>query len=95
MMKVIISRQKEFENLKNRIKSDGYKNLRVLSDFDRTLTYGVVDGVKIPSLISMLGDRKHLTPDYAEKAHALFNKYHPIEMNSSLPIQERKNAMVE
>lgn len=43
----------------------------------------------------MLRDGKHLTEDYARKAHALFDKYHPIEIDPSIPLQEKKKAMQE
>jgi len=72
---------------------DGANGLHFLSDFDGTLTYGTIDGVKTPSIISMLRDGKHLTEDYAAKAHALFDHYHPIELDLSISINEKKTAM--
>ncbi|MBI4117554.1 MAG: haloacid dehalogenase-like hydrolase [Parcubacteria group bacterium] len=77
------------------MKSAGLDHFYVLTDFDRTLTYGAVDGVKTPSIISMLRDGNHLTPDYARKAHELFEKYHPFEANLPIPFEERKSAMKE
>jgi len=94
-MTIIIPNPKKLEKLKSQIKFEGYSNIQILSDFDRTLTYGKIDGVKTPSIISMLRDGNHLTEDYAKKAHTLFDKYHPIEINSSIPLQEKKKAMRE
>ncbi len=94
-MKIIIPRQKNLEKLKAQLKKEGYEHLHVLSDFDRTLTYGVINGIKTPSIISMLRDGNHLTEDYAAKAHALFNKYHPIEIDSKIPLPKKKKAMQE
>ena len=94
-MQVIIPNPENLQKLKSRIKKDGYGSLHILSDFDRTLTYGKINGVKTPSIISLLRDGNHLTEDYAKKAHALFNKYHPIEEDSSIPLPEKKKAMQE
>jgi 5'-nucleotidase len=94
-MNLIIPDQENLKKLKSKIKAGDYQNLHILSDFDRTLTYGAVKGVKTPSIISMLRDGNHLTEDYAKKAHALFDKYHPIEVNPDIPLPEKKKAMQE
>ena len=94
-MKTIISNPKNLEKLKSQIKAKGYQNLHILSDFDRTLTYGEIEGIKTPSIISMLRDGNHLSDDYAKKAHALFDKYHLIEIDPSIPLEEKKKAMQE
>ncbi|MDO8141470.1 MAG: hypothetical protein Q6358_08230 [Candidatus Brocadiales bacterium] len=91
---VVIPNLKKLEKLKKSFFRDGSSNIHVLADFDRTLTYAFVDGEKIPSIISVLRDGTYLTPDYAEKAHALFNKYHPIEVNPHLSLQKKKKAML-
>jgi len=36
-----------------------------------------------------------LVPSYAEKAHALFNKYYLIEINPNISLKEKKKAMRE
>jgi 5'-nucleotidase len=92
-MKLIIPNPENLERLKSQIKTGGYSKIHILSDFDRTLTYGEIDGVKTPSIISMLRDGNHLTENYAKKAHALFDKYHPIEIDPSIPLKEKKKAM--
>ncbi|KKR49162.1 MAG: hypothetical protein UT86_C0001G0134 [Candidatus Magasanikbacteria bacterium GW2011_GWC2_40_17] len=94
-MSSLIPYPKKLKKLLFQIKEDGFKNLYILCDFDRTLTYGSVDGVKTPSIISMLRDGQHLTKDYAPKAHALFNKYHPLETDPKISLAERKEAMQE
>lgn len=92
-MKTIISNLKNLKQLKSKIKKDGFQNLHILSDFDGTLTYGTVDGIKTPSIISMLRDGNYLTKDYAKKAHALFDKYHPIEKDLEISPKEKKKLM--
>ncbi len=94
-MEVIIKDKENFEKIKEKIAEEGINKLHVLSDFDRTLTYAYVNGEKVPSLISILRNGNYLTLDYAEKAHALFNRYHPIEIDPNIPLEEKKKAMHE
>lgn len=96
MKNLIVSNQKTLENKINKISEGGVDNLHVLSDFDRTLTYGVVDGRKRPSLISILrqGD-EYLDDEYSERAKELFEKYHPYEVSSELNLKEKKEKMNE
>jgi len=96
MNNVGISNPLKLEKLKREIKKGGAKKLHIRSDFERTLTYAFVDGEKVPSILSVLrssGD--YLGDDYVKDAQALFEKYHPIEINSKVPIEEKKNAMEE
>lgn len=70
-------------------------NLHILSDFDRTLTYSSQDGIKTPTLISLLRDGKHLREDYAARAQALFDEYHPLEISHDLRIETKKPLMID
>lgn len=94
-MEIIIPNKEKFEKIKVEMKEAGFDKLHVLADFDRTLTYGVIDGKKTPSIISLLRDGNHLTEGYAEKAHALFDKYSVMENDLALSLEERKAAMQE
>jgi 5'-nucleotidase len=94
-MEIKISYMKSLEEIKSEIKDGGYTNLHVISDFDRTLTYGSINGLKTPSIIALLRDGKHLSEGYAEKARYLFEKYHPIEINPKISLGEKKKAMAE
>jgi len=94
-MKVIISNSENFEILKAQIRKTGFQNLHILSDFGRTLTYGTINGIKTLSIISILRDGNYLTAGYAEKAHKLFDKYHPIEVDPDILLSEKKRAMLE
>ncbi|MBS3155976.1 hypothetical protein J4413_01960 [Candidatus Woesearchaeota archaeon] len=86
------------EELKKKIKifkNQGLNKVHIVSDFDKTLTTNLVNGKKVPSIISVLRDGSYLTSDYAEKAQKLYNKYHPIEIDHKLSIEARKKAMNE
>jgi len=95
MKNVVVPKPEKLEKLKESISKDGAEKLHVLSDFDRTLTRAFVGGKSIPSLISILRDGNYLTPDYAQKAHELYNKYHPIEFDPAFSLEEKKKAMHE
>ena len=92
---IVIRDKKDLEQKKQKIAEGGRDKLHVVSDFDRTLTKAYVDGKKIPSLISILRDENYLTADYPGKAHALFNRYHPIEIDPEISMSEKKKMMHE
>ncbi len=77
------------------IKSQGLDKLHIVSDFDRTLTKYFFDGKKIPSTIALIREGGYLTEDYPGKAFALFDKYHPIEIDNSLDDDFRFKKMQE
>lgn len=95
MENVLITNKERFEELKNNFKKDGVEKLHVLADFDGTLIQTFVNGKKILSLISVLRDEDYLTPDYPEKAKALYKKYHTIETDLKVSIEEKTKAMEE
>jgi 5'-nucleotidase len=96
MKNIIIPDKERLEKVKKDIQRQGPEKIYILTDFDRTLTYAKsIEGKYIPSIISILRDENYLKKGYAEKAHALFDKYHPIEINLHIPIKERKTAMQE
>lgn len=92
---IIITDKERFEAIKESIIADGPETLQVVSDFDKTLTSFIVNGKKVATLISLLRDEHYLTPDYSEKAQALYDKYHPIEINPNISLEEKKTAMHE
>jgi 5'-nucleotidase len=90
---IVIARLEKLEAVKLNFKSGGAQKIHILSDFDRTLTTAFVQGKSVPSLISVLRDGDYLTPGYRAKAQGLYNKYHPIEIDSLIPLAEKKKAM--
>lgn len=95
---IIISDIEKFNKLKSNFIKDGIDNLHVIADFDGTLTKTNIDKkIREPSIISLLRSEKYnyLGDDYSNKAKKLFNEYHPIETDSSLDINFRKQKMKE
>ena len=90
---IIISDPEKLKKTIKAIAKDGFEKIHILSDFDRTLTRSFINNIEVPSLISILRDGNYLTPDYSKKAHALFNKYHSIEINPLISLFQKKKAM--
>lgn len=95
MKNIVILNPEKLEKSKSTISEGGVDKLHVLADFDRTLTSAFIGGQSTPSIIAILRDGSYLTPDYAKKAHELYNKYHPIEIDPKIPIEKKKKAMNE
>jgi len=95
MENIIISNKKELEAKIKRISEQGKEKFHVIADFDRTLTKTFVNNKKSSTVIAQIRNGRYLTPDYAPRASALFDKYHPIEISSNIPEKEKKKKMHE
>jgi 5'-nucleotidase len=95
MENIIIPDKNKLESVKAGIKIGGAGEIHVLADFDRTLTRAYDNGIFVPSLTSILRDGNYLAQDYAPRAQALFDRYHKIEADPSVPFDEKKKAMRE
>jgi len=97
MEEVIIVNDSKFADLKRMFKDGGSERIHVLADFDRTLTKTFYKSEKAGSIISYLRKEKgkYLTEDYSDRAHALFDKYHPIEIDGSISQDEKNKKMYE
>ncbi len=69
--------------------------IHVLADFDKTLTYARVNGKETPSIISVLYNEWYLSQEYSQKAKELADIYRPIESDFSIPLEIRKEKMME
>lgn len=94
-MKRIIINRKDLAKIKDEIRKGGANQLHVLADFDRTLTKAFVEGEKTPSIISELRSKNYLSEVYSKKAHELFERYHPIEIDLNIPKKEKNEKMYE
>lgn len=78
------------------MQKQGFKKLHILADFDRTLTYSQSNkNENISSIVSILRNGNYLSNEYTKEAHALFDRYHPLEIDPTIPINEKKKAMQE
>ncbi|MFA6194480.1 MAG: hypothetical protein WC719_01880 [Patescibacteria group bacterium] len=92
---IIVVNPEKLEKIKDNLRHDGPGALHILSDFDRTLTYHSQAGRKNSALIAVLQDGDYLPQEYRDQVAALYQKYYPIEYDPSIPLLEKKAAMVE
>jgi hypothetical protein len=70
--------------------------MHVITDFDMTLTqYHGPDGKRTASSHGILTKSQRTTPEYRELTNALFNKYHPMEVDRTLEHAAKVKAMEE
>lgn len=77
-----------------KIIAGGWKNLQVVTDFDRTLTKAIVAG-KVASLMSTMIRENIFDADYVAKAKNSYAYYRPIEIDETLPFDYRCQKMQE
>uniref|UniRef100_A0A1B6C974 5'-nucleotidase n=1 Tax=Clastoptera arizonana TaxID=38151 RepID=A0A1B6C974_9HEMI len=74
----------------NAIVNGGKDHLQVIADYDRTLTKHHVDGVPAMSSFGVFEKKcPNLPEDYIKESAMLTAKYHPIELDPSLSIEEK------
>ncbi len=70
-------------------------NIKIVIDFDGTLSYGRRSDGKKNSSIASLRDGGYLSEEYDKAAHALHDKYYPIEKDFTLSHQDKLSTMHE
>lgn len=96
MEKIYYKDKQRVISILNQIKNDGDENLHFLSDFDRTMSYGFIDGEKKMSIIRVMRNSpKYLGEEYSQKANELFNIYHPYEIDHDLDLEKKSEKMLE
>jgi cytosolic 5'-nucleotidase 3 len=91
---IVVVNKEKFEEVKKDFKKGGLENICLLTDFDKTLTYGTFNGKKVPSMIAVLrNENNYLGEDYVERASFLAEKYRPIELNADIEESEKRKEM--
>ncbi|CAF1045860.1 unnamed protein product [Adineta ricciae] len=92
-------KRKDVEEVIRSLINDGRKMLHVVTDFDYTLTMYEKDGIIVPSTFGVIVNNEQLTlPDGSfvrDRAAELRAKYHPIEHDVHLTVEEKTPHMVE
>ncbi len=91
----LVPNEKLFEEKIKKIKKDGKACLHVIADFDKTLTPVFINGEKQETGVGQIRAGGYLSPEYVKEAYALKDKYYPIEIDESIPIEERSGKMQE
>ncbi len=86
---IIIVNEEELNEKIAKIVRDGKEKLLVVADFGRTFTKCFIDGQKIPTSFAQIREKPYLGEEYQKKANELFDKYHPIEVDSNLDSEEK------
>jgi len=73
----------------------GLDQLQFIVDFDYTLTRAHKDGVPVDCSWGVLENYSKLGPDYLKKTNALRSKYHPIELDLTISLEDKIPHMVE
>ncbi|MFA5188617.1 MAG: haloacid dehalogenase-like hydrolase [Patescibacteria group bacterium] len=92
---ILIPDQERLDSLIRNFKEQGKDKIHVLADFDRTLTGAFIEGQKVSTVIAQFRQSGYLTPDYALKAHELYNTYRPIEIDPKVSKNEKIAKMHE
>ena len=94
MSNIIIPNPQEFNEKLKKIIAWWPEKFHVIADFDRTLTKAFAEGKPTVSLITRLQNGFY-PPEYADKSNAIFNKYHPIEIDPNISLEEKKHTMTK
>ena len=86
---VIIVDEKELKTKIDKIAKAGKDKLLIVADFGRTFTKCFVNGEKISTSFAQIREKPYLGEEYQKKANELFNKYHPIEIDPNLDLEEK------
>lgn len=94
-MAIHIADQKNFQHKLDTIKNN-LNRTHIVSDFDSTLTqYFDRSGKSKPSIISLLYDAGLFDDEYTTEVKQMHDYYYPIEYDTSLPLDFRKEKMIE
>jgi len=94
-MPIHIANPKQFEHKKQQFKKAGINQLRVVADFDQTFTKGAIPGKRSRSTVSQVRDGNYISPEYVKEANALFQQYHPTEIDPTLTKEQKIPIMDE
>jgi len=95
MNNVYIKNPEELEHKILQIKQDGAINLHIIADFDNTLTKANFNGIKFQSAFAQIRTGKYLGEKYSLESKELFEKYHPIELDKKIGLDEKISKMNE
>jgi hypothetical protein len=94
-MAIHIADQTIFQHKLDTIRNNLDKT-HIVSDFDSTMTqYFDRSGKSKPSIISLLYDAGLFDDEYTTEVKQMHDYYYPIEYDTSLPLDFRKEKMVE
>lgn len=91
---ILIPHPEKLQAKIQKIALQGKEHFHVIADFDRTLTKAFAEGKPTVSLITRL-QNGFFPPAYIDESNKMFHTYHPIEIDATIPLDEKKQAMVK
>jgi 5'-nucleotidase len=93
---IIYSNKENFQKTIENMKKWGLEKLHILADFDNTLTKAFVNWQRTPSLVSVVrGKNWMLWEQCALEDTKLYEKYHPIEIDPNISLEEKNKYMLK
>jgi HAD superfamily hydrolase (TIGR01544 family) len=92
---VAFAQKDEFMSKVSRLRSHGLAGLRVVSDFDFTMSKFLVNGKRGASCHKVIEDCGLLPEEYHTLAQALQHKYYPLEVDPTLNMEDKIKFMIE
>ena len=92
---VAFAHKDDFLKKLSKFKSQGLAGLRVVSDFDFTMSKFYLNGKRGASCHKIIEDCDLLAADYHVQARALQAKYYPLEVDPELNMEDKVRYMVE
>lgn len=91
-----IKNPQKLQEALNQMAKDGPKKLQVISDFDHTITkQRTPNGSPCATSFHIFNDCKSLPESFKDESKKLFNIYYPIEIDPSIPYNEKIKHMTE
>lgn len=94
MANILISNPEDFDQKLQKIIAWWPEHFHVIADFDRTMTKAFAEWKPTVSLITRL-QNGFFPAEYATESNKIFAKYHPIEIDANISLDEKKKAMVK
>lgn len=92
---VAFASKDEFTKKLYNFKTAGACGLRIVSDFDFTMTKFYLNGKRGASCHKVIEDCGLLSEDYHVQAQALQQKYYPLEVDPTIDLEQKTKFMIE
>jgi 5'-nucleotidase len=92
---VAFAKKDDFMKKMSHFAAQGAGSLRVVSDFDFTMSKFLMNGKRGASCHRVIEDCGLLSPDYHVQAQGLQAKYYPMEVDPNLDMEEKTRSMIE
>lgn len=92
---VIMLHPERVEQTLHILRKEGRERLHIAADFAKTLTREYINGERTPAVVAQLRTGDYLSAEYAQKAHALYEKFAPFEKDLSKGVAARNKIMLK